>query len=166
MVDPVRPVLNADIEEEWGQWVHDRQVNTAPQFVGRLTSSYTIPADSTHYAVPLNTIDLDVGSRWQTGSSSWKAPRAGWIEASATTCIVLGAAAAGNVIAGFWKNTVEYRFGQSHSGSADLTWAGSGTRPILVAVDDLIALKVYANYPGVTKGVYSDFTFLSIRYLN
>ena len=163
-----RPIENTTINETWGKWVHDRQVDGALQFMGQYVgASWTVPVAGTFQTIPLNVIDVNVGSCWQPATYEWKAPKAGWIEVSGSICLVPNPNVPGNCFYSFFKNTKEHRFGQLHMTTGNVgTFQTSGTRPIQVAVNDLIKLTVNTTFAGSTVYINGDFSFMSIRYLS
>jgi len=168
MADPTRPAQGAYITPEWGQWVHDRQVDGALQLLANLTTaSWTVPTAGVAQTIPLSEVVVNVGNGWQAGTYTWKAPKAGWIEVSASACIVPNPNVPGNVFLAIFNNSKEHRFAQLHMATGNVaTFQGSGTRLIQVAVNDLIKFTVNANYPGAAAIVNGDFAFMSIRYLS
>jgi hypothetical protein len=145
-------------------WQNQDALGSLSFYATRTGSDWLIPTASTWHAVPLNNVVVNVGNAWQAASNEWKAPKSGFIEVTASTCLVMSAAASPNFMVGIWNGAVEYRMFQAVTVTTT-GWAMSGARVIQVAANDLVSLKVWIAGQAPSNYIFNQYTSFSVRYV-
>jgi len=142
----------------------DHEVKAGLKLYTKLAAEWVVPVDGNFATIGWPAPSINDGN-WVAGSYGWKAPKAGWVEASVIIrCANASAVTYGRMVLSIWCQGVEYRIGDM-AGAQQQAFTASTSIPIQVAANDVINTSAYVSGAGgVYKAVEAGSQF-SIRWI-